>query len=157
MVSKQPTAAHRHVPIRVADGRLELGERHTEFPPQLVPLETARPCVICKQPAMWRRPTSVKGAATHPECETGFFDEVSPDLLADAEWSLVEHLGVTESVGGWYQPPATARADRRLGNPGAGCEVCGRGYAALWLVSKTWRCAAHDVLRVPAPKRHWHQ
>lgn len=36
------------------------------------------------------------------------------------------------------QPPRLA-----LGNPQAGCEVCGRPYAALWLYARTWRCPAH--------------
>jgi hypothetical protein len=86
-----------------------------------------------------------------------FYDQVSPDLLADAEWELVATLGAHSATGGWHEKPATPDEQRRLGRADAGCDICRAPYAAYWIVAGTWRCPAHDVSRYPAPRRYWHQ
>ena len=148
----------RQVPLSVtAEGELELGERYAELPRPLVWTGDGRACTICKQPTMWRRPTSVRGAPVHPECETGFFDEVSPAVLADIGASLMETLGAQSVTEGWHEPARTSQEDRRLGRADAGCEICRRPYAGYWIVAGAWRCELHDVNRFPARRRYWHQ
>ena len=149
-------APARRVPLKVtADGELHLGERYTELPPALVWTGDNRPCAVCKQPASWRRPTSIRGAAIHPQCETGWFDEVSLDLLAEVEFSLAAGFGAHTGSEGWHEPPPPGK--RTLGRADAGCEICRAPYAAYWIVAGVWRCARHDVNRYPAPRRHWFQ
>ena len=159
MEGRRPAAPARHVPLNVtAAGELELGERYTQLPPPLVWTGDGRACAVCKQPASWRRPTSIRGAAIHPQCAAGHFDEVSPDLLADIEFSLAQQLGAHTRTTGWHEPPARpSPQNRRLGRADAGCELCRRPYAAYWIVAGVWRCAQHDVNRYPARRRYWHQ
>lgn len=146
------------VKLRVEHGQLILGEHYQEPPKALWWAEDgqAKPCTVCKVPTPWRRPRA-RGAATHPHCEGSVLDTVTEDVLQDIVFTVAEAMGVTEVSQGHYTKPAVALDKRRLGNPHAGCEVCGRGYAGLWLVALVWRCADHDTNRVPAPKRHWHQ
>lgn len=149
----------RKVPLNVtANGELELGERYAELPKPLVWTGDGRPCTVCGEPASWRRPTSIRGAATHPECETGFFDEVSLGAWAGIAASLTEVLGATSCTEGWYEPPRTEPEARRLGRADAGCEICRRPFAAYWIAAGTWRCALHDINRFPpARKRYWRE
>jgi hypothetical protein len=130
--AQHPAIPARIVPLNVtADGELELGERYTEPPKPLVWTGDGRLCTICKQPTMWRRPTSTRGAPVHPECETGFFDEITGDALGDIEFSLVEQLGAHTRTIGWHEPARTAPEDKRLGRADAGCEICRRPLRGL--------------------------
>ena len=132
MTGQRSAVPARKVPLNVtADGELELGGRFTEPPKPLVWTGSGRKCTICGEPTMWRRPTSVRGAPVHPECETGFFDEMTGDALADIEFSLVEQLGAHTRIAGWHQPPAAPPESKRLGRADAGCELCRRPLRGL--------------------------
>lgn len=101
--------------------------------------EGVRPCshTGCKGPSHWRRPLK-GGAATHPCCETSLFDTVTEAVHIEVIYTLASVLGavtITEEQVAEPEP-----SPRRLGNPQAGCELCGRGYAALWIAARTWRC-----------------
>lgn len=99
-----------------------------------------RPCTVCGTATVWKRPRKL-GAATHPLCEGTIFDTVTHELYLDVLFALAAQLGATvhtedESV-------EIVPTNRRLGNPQAGCELCGRSHAALWIGARTWRCPAH--------------
>lgn len=99
--------------------------------------ETERPCSVCKGSTHWYRPRK-GGAATHPGCEGSLFDGVTEAVHVEVIYTLATVLGASTVT-----EPQVTRAEpsvRRLGNPQAGCELCGRGYAALWIAARTWRC-----------------
>lgn len=116
--------------------------------------DALKPCVLCKEPTRWRRPHK-RGAATHPACEGSVFDTVGDDLFADVVFNLSAALGVTEM----RDVTETPRADkpvstRPLGDPNAGCSVCGRAFSALWIAAGLWVCPAHSLIPIRY-RRRW--
>jgi hypothetical protein len=124
-----------------------LGQRYT-VPPELWWDDERKPCTVCKGPTNWRRPRK-RGAATHPECEGSVFDQASEDLYADVLFSLAdafEVVGMDDIADAPLKPKE--RVTRPLGNPDAGCSICGRGYAALWIVARLWACPQHSLIPI---------
>jgi hypothetical protein len=109
--------------------------------------EPRRACTVCRTPTVWKRPRKL-GAAVHPSCEAvakgnaySPFDAVTDELHMSILFSIVTQLGaavITEE-----QTETAAPVRKRLGNPDAGCELCGRGHAGLWVGARTWRCPEH--------------
>lgn len=108
--------------------------------PELWWTDQVRPCTRCRTPTQWSRPRA-RGAATHPMCEATAFDSVTEQLYLDVLFTVASLLGATVIVEA--QTDDVPVSPRRLGDPHAGCELCGRGYAALWIAARTWRCPMH--------------
>lgn len=112
-----------------------------------------KPCVVCKEPTNWRRPRK-RGAATHPECEGSVFDTVSELTYAEILFDVASTLGVTEMAELSDEPPTEKpRNNRPLGDPAAGCSICGRGFSALWIVARLWACPLHSLIPIKYPRR----
>jgi hypothetical protein len=127
------------------------GHRYTA-PMELWWDDECKPCVVCKEPTHWRRPHK-RGAATHHDCEGSVFDTVSDELYADVVYLLARELDVTEMTD-VVRAPATPRStDRPLGDPNAGCSICGRGFSALWIVARLWLCPLHSLMPIRYPWR----
>jgi hypothetical protein len=99
-----------------------------------------RLCTVCMTPTPWKRPRK-RGAATHPMCETSIFDTTTEQLHMTALFTVAAKLGAAMVGEEQAKPSRPARV--RLGNPDAGCELCGRSHAGLWLGARTWRCPEH--------------
>lgn len=95
-------------------------------------------CTECREPSMWRH-AGPKGWARHPNCGLSLLSYASPGLLMDTVYSLMAVFPEMTQVA----DPAEPDPVRAIGNPNAGCETCGRPYAALWVGARTWRCPAH--------------
>jgi hypothetical protein len=71
-------------------------------------------------------------------------------LLVDITFNVAEVLGIAGISEGFAEQQPIKDEDRRLGNPDAGCEICGAPYAGPWIAARTWRCAAHP----PGPEHY---
>lgn len=130
-----------------------LGHQYTVLP-ELWWDDERKPCVVCKEPSNWRRPRK-RGAATHPECEGSVFDTVSDEQYADIVFRLASELGVCEMTDITDAPAQPERpASRPLGDPNAGCSICGRGFSALWIVARLWACPLHSLIPIKY-RRRW--
>jgi hypothetical protein len=114
-----------------------------------------RLCVVCKTPTVWKRPRK-RGAATHPMCEGTIFDTATDELYMKALFIVAATLGAavidaTEAEA----KPEPERRTRPFGRDGAGCELCGRNYAALWVGARTWRCPKHPPADDTYRRRTW--
>jgi hypothetical protein len=132
---------------------VQLGHRYDRPRPELELwwADERKPCVACKIPTNWRRPTGKRGAATHHACESNVHDTVTDDLYVDALVTISSAIGVADMVDApeetrTEQPKRTAP----LGDPQAGCSIpeCGRGYSAYWIVAQVWLCPAHASLPI---------
>jgi len=139
------TKARTSEPVRYYG--VVLGQRYF-VSPELRWDDGRKPCTVCKVPTNWRRPRK-GGAATHPECESKPADQASDDLYADILFSLAEAFEGVEMEDITDAPPKPKeRITRPLGNPNAGCSICGRGYAALWIVARLWACPQHSLIPI---------
>jgi len=65
------------------------------------------------------------------------------ELHTDIVFTLADTIGIAEIHDGYGEPYVPPEGSRTLGNPHAGCEICGKPFAGVWVVAKTWRCPAH--------------
>lgn len=100
----------------------------------------SRDCTVCRSESHWRY-AGPKGWARHPQCGMTTFTVASRETYLDALYDVAAVFPGMEQV--VTKPITDARVELVLGNPQAGCEVCGRPYAALWLAARTWRCPLH--------------
>ena len=113
--------------------------------------ERSANCTVCRTRSVWRH--SPKGWAIHPGCDHNYMDAVAPELVVEALFNLAAAFPAMHPLPARSGPPEPPV--KVLGNPAAGCEVCGRPYAAPWIVARTWRCGAHRLSLVPAKTPYW--
>lgn len=111
----------------------------------------SRNCTVCRTESPWRH--SPKGWAIHPNCGENTMDLTAPEVVVEAVFNLAASFPRLTQLSA---PSRPAQAPARvLGNPAAGCDICGAPYAAPWLVARVWRCGAHRLSVVPAKTPYW--
>jgi hypothetical protein len=107
-----------------------------------------RTCTSCKWRSHWNMPQK-RGRATHPgPCADPGWHWASEEAEAEAVWAIAGVFPDATGSEPGPPPPPPPKHKLRLGNPDAGCAICGRAFAALWIVGGLWACPAHSLIPI---------